>query len=131
MKSIYVTLAPNEIAEYIECRGEAKNIIVHILRNWKLDQPAYEDILDEIPGYVIKQYLNGENNGNAEDAHKQMREKITEKIREIEEDDIMQQPKALVQINAPVALMQCTRTGQIQGLKLALKLLEEYETTNE
>ena len=131
MKSIYVTLAPNEIAEYIECRGEAKNIIVHILRNWKLQQPAYEDILDEIPVNVIKQYLNAENNGNAEDAHKQMREKITEKVREIEEDDIMQQPKALVQINAPVALMQCTRTGQIQGLKLALKLLEEYETTNE
>ena len=131
MKSIYVTLAPNEIAEYIECRGEAKDIIVHILRKWILQQPAYEDILDEIPAYAIKQYLNAENNGNAEDAHKQMREKITEKIREIEEDDIMQQPKALVQINAPVALMQCTRTGQIQGLKLALKLLEEYETTNE
>lgn len=131
MKSIYVTLAPNEIAEYIECRGEAKDIIVHILRKWILQQPAYEDILDEIPAYVIKQYLSGENNGNAEDAHKQMREKITEKVREIEEDDIMQQPKALVQINAPVALMQCTRTGQIQGLKLALKLLEEYETTNE
>lgn len=54
-------------------------------------------------------------------------ERIEEKIREIEEDDIMQQPKALVQINAPVALMQCTRTGQIQGLKLALKLLEEEE----
>lgn len=60
-----------------------------------------------------------------------LRERIEEKIREIEEDDIMQQPKALVQINAPVALMQCTRTGQIQGLKLALKLLEEHETTNE
>lgn len=49
----------------------------------------------------------------------------------IGQDDIMQQPKALVDINAPVALMQCTREGQIQGLKLALKLLEEYETTNE
>ena len=60
-----------------------------------------------------------------------LREKILEEIRKIEEDDIMQQPKALVDINAPVALMQCTREGQIQGLKLALKLLEEYETTNE
>lgn len=56
-----------------------------------------------------------------------LREKIEEQIKKIEEDDIMQQPKALVQINAPVALMQCTRTGQIQGLKLALKLLEEEE----
>lgn len=60
-----------------------------------------------------------------------LRERIEEKIREIEEDDIMQQPKALVQINAPMALIQCTMTGKIQGLKLALKLLEEYETTNE
>lgn len=60
-----------------------------------------------------------------------LRERIEEKIGEIEEDDIMQQPKALVQINAPMALIQCTHEGQIQGLKLALKLLEEHETTNE
>lgn len=60
-----------------------------------------------------------------------LRDKIEEEIMRIEQDDIMQQPKALVDINAPVALMQCTREGQIQGLKLALKLLEEYKTTNE
>ena len=60
-----------------------------------------------------------------------LRDKIEEEIMRIGQDDIMQQPKALVDINAPVALMQCTREGQIQGLKLALKLLEEYETTNE
>lgn len=59
-----------------------------------------------------------------------LRERIEEKIREIEEDDIMQQPKALVQINAPVALMQCTRTGRIQGLKLVLELLNEEENSN-
>lgn len=56
-----------------------------------------------------------------------VREKILEEIRKIEEDDIMQQPKALVQINAPMALIQCTHEGQIQGLKIALKLLEEEE----
>lgn len=60
-----------------------------------------------------------------------LREKILKKIREIEEDDIMQQPKALVQINAPMALIQCDMIGRIEGLKLALKLLEECETTNE
>lgn len=60
-----------------------------------------------------------------------LRDKILKEIRKIEEDDIMQQPKALVQINAPMALIQCTLEGQIQGLKLALKLLEEDETTNE
>ena len=46
MKNIYINLSPYEVSRYIECRGEAKNIIVHILRNWKLQQPAYEDILD-------------------------------------------------------------------------------------
>lgn len=60
-----------------------------------------------------------------------LRERIEEKIREIEEDDIMQQPKALVQINAPMALIQCDMIGRIEGLKLALKLLDECETTNE
>lgn len=127
MKNIYINLSPYEVSRYIECQGEAKNIIVHILRNWKLQQPAYEDILDEIPGYVIKQYLSGENNGNAEDALKQMREKITEKIREIKEDDIMQQPKSLVDIIAPMALMQCTREGQIQALHFVLELLDDEE----
>lgn len=56
-----------------------------------------------------------------------LREKIAEEIQKIEEDDIMQQPPALVDVNAPMALVQCTRTGRIQGLKLALKLLEEEE----
>lgn len=59
-----------------------------------------------------------------------VREKILEEIRKIEEDDIMQQPPALVDVNAPVALMQCTRTGRIQGLKLALKLLDKEENDN-
>lgn len=135
MKSIYVALLTYEIAEYIECRGEAKDIIVHILRKWILQQPAYEDILDEIPGYVIKQYLSGENNGNAEDAHKQtgattLRDRIEEEIRLIEQDPIMQQPKARIDINAPVALMQCTREGQIQALELVLRLLDKEENDN-
>lgn len=60
-----------------------------------------------------------------------LRERIEEKIREIEEDDIMQQPRALIDVNAPMALIQCEMIGRIEGLKLALKLLEEYETTNE
>lgn len=127
MKNIYINLSPYEVSRYIECRGEAKSIIVHILRNWKLQQPAYEDILDEIPGHSIKEYLSGENNGNAEDAHKQMREKIEEEIMRIAQDAIMQQPKALVDINAPVALMQCTREGRIQGLKRALELITEED----
>lgn len=52
-----------------------------------------------------------------------VREKILEEIRKIEEDDIMQQPPALVDVNAPIALIQCDMIGRIDGLKLALKLL--------
>lgn len=136
MKNIYVALLPYEIAEYIECRGEAKDIIVHILRKWILQQPAYEDILDEIPGNVIKHYMSGRiNNGNAKDAHKQtgattLRDRIEEEIRHIEQDPIMQQPKARIDINAPVALMQCTREGQIQALELVLRLLDKEENDN-
>ena len=56
-----------------------------------------------------------------------LREKIEEQIKKIEQDPIMQQEKALVDINAPVALMQCTREGQIQALKYVLKLLDKGE----
>lgn len=123
-----MNMEPYELAENVTDGEEAVYICAEILRRqWILSQPEYAQILDKIPGYVIKQYLSGENNGSAEDAHKQMREKITEEIRKIEEDDIMQQPPALVDVNAPVALMQCTRTGRIQGLKLAMKLLDEEE----
>lgn len=57
-----------------------------------------------------------------------LRERIEEEIRHIEQHPIMQQPKALVDINAPVALMQCTREGQIQALKFVLKLLDKEES---
>lgn len=56
-----------------------------------------------------------------------LREKIAEEICKIKEDDIMQQPTALVDVNAPVALMQCTMTGRIEGLRIALQLLDEEE----
>lgn len=56
-----------------------------------------------------------------------LREKIEEQITKIGQDPIMQQEKALVDINAPVALMQCTREGQIQALKFVLKLLDKGE----
>ena len=59
-----------------------------------------------------------------------LRERIEEEIRHIEQDPIMQQEKALVDINAPVALMQCTREGRIQALKFVLKLLDKGENSN-
>lgn len=60
----------------------------------------------------------------------ELREKILEEIRKIEEDDIMQQPTAPIDVNAPLALMQCTLDGQIQALKLVLKLLDKEENNN-
>lgn len=59
-----------------------------------------------------------------------LREKILEEIRKIEEDDIMQQPTAPIDVNAPLALMQCTLDGQIQALKLVLKLIDKEENNN-
>mgnify|MGYP000372920393 CR=1 FL=1 len=60
----------------------------------------------------------------------ELREKILEEIRKIEEDDIMQQPTATIDVNAPLALMQCTLDGQIQALKLVLKLIDKEENNN-
>lgn len=56
-----------------------------------------------------------------------LRERIEEEIWHIEQDPIMQQPKARVDINAPVALMQCTREGMIAGLLLVLEFLDDEE----
>lgn len=56
-----------------------------------------------------------------------LRERIEEEIRHIEQDPIMQKPKARIDINAPVALMQCTREGQMQALELVLRLLDKEE----
>lgn len=138
MKNIYINLSPYEVSRYIECRGEAKDIIVHILRKWILQQPAYEDILDEIPGYVIKQYLSGENNGNAEDAHKQtevktLRERIIEELKVLKADPLMQKaPIAieLVEDNYPEVVDYLSTEGMIAGLLLVLELLDEKENNN-
>lgn len=59
-----------------------------------------------------------------------LRDRIEEEIRHIEQDPIMQQPKAHIDINAPVALMQCTREGQMQALELVLRLLDKEENSN-
>lgn len=56
-----------------------------------------------------------------------LRERIEEEIRLIEQDPIMRLPKALVRINAHVALMQRTREGQMQALELVLRLLDKEE----
>ena len=131
MKNIYISLSPYEVSPYIECRGEAKSIIVHILRNWKLQQPAYEDILDEVPGYVIKQYLSGENNGNAKDAHKQtLREKIIEEVKEIKSEPLMQKAPAaieLVEDNYPEVVDYLSTEGMIAGFLRVLELITEED----
>ena len=138
MRNIQITLSPYEVNRYIQFRGEAKSIIVHILRNWKLDQPAYEDILDEIPGYAIKQYLNAENNGNAEDAHKQtevktLRERLIEELKVLKADPLMQKaPTAieLVEDNYPEVVDYLSAEGMIAGLLLVLELLDKEENNN-
>lgn len=52
-------MEPYELAENVSNEGEAVNICAEILRRWSLSQTEYEQILDEIPDFAIKQYLRG------------------------------------------------------------------------
>lgn len=48
---------PRELAENIANEEEAICVCAEILRQWRLTQPEYARILDEIPDFVLKQYL--------------------------------------------------------------------------
>ncbi len=54
---IYTTIEPPELAENIANEEEAICVCAEILRQWRLTQPEYARILDEIPDFVLKQYL--------------------------------------------------------------------------
>ena len=54
---------------------------------------------------------------------REARRKIKARIKEFASDSRLKEP-ALVDINAPLALIQCSIGGQLQGLRLALKALE-------
>ena len=48
---------PRELAENVANEEEAICVCAEILRQWRLTQPEYARILDEIPDFVLKQYL--------------------------------------------------------------------------
>ena len=50
-------MVPYELAENIVDDREASHICTEILHQWYLPQKMYEEILEEIPEYAIKQYL--------------------------------------------------------------------------
>lgn len=51
-------MEPYELAENIVDDREATSICAEILRQWNhLPQKMYEEVLEEIPEYAIKQYL--------------------------------------------------------------------------
>lgn len=50
-------MEPHELAENIANEEEAICVCAEILRQWRLTQPEYARILDEIPDFVLKQYL--------------------------------------------------------------------------
>ena len=54
---ILYTMEPHELAENIANEEEAICVCAEILRQWRLTQPEYARILDEIPDFVLKQYL--------------------------------------------------------------------------
>ena len=52
-----MNIEPFELAENIVDDREAGDICAEILHQWNLPQKMYEQVLDEIPDYAIKQYL--------------------------------------------------------------------------
>lgn len=50
-------MEPYELACDLACEQEAIAICGEILHLWNLPQKGYEEILEEIPEYAIKQYL--------------------------------------------------------------------------
>lgn len=54
---IITDMDPRELAENIANEEEAICVCAEILRQWRLTQPEYARILDEIPDFVLKQYL--------------------------------------------------------------------------
>lgn len=54
---ILTYMEPHELAENVANETEAVSICAEILRQWRLTQPEYAQILDEIPDTVLKQYL--------------------------------------------------------------------------
>ena len=54
---IYTTIEPYELAIDITYEQEAIAICAEILKRWNLPQKGYEEVLEEIPEYAIKQYL--------------------------------------------------------------------------
>lgn len=54
---IYTTIEPYELAGDITYEQEAIDICAEILKIWEFSQKGYEEILEEIPEYAIKQYM--------------------------------------------------------------------------
>lgn len=75
---IYTTMEPYELAENIVDDREACCICTEILRQWNhLPQKMYEEVLEEIPEYAIKQYQRKKS--REKKAH---RESLSEKLKE-------------------------------------------------
>lgn len=54
---IYTTIEPYELAGDITYEQEAIEICAEILKRWEFSQKGYEEVLEEIPEYALKQYL--------------------------------------------------------------------------
>lgn len=70
---IYTTIEPYELAGDLTYEQEAIEICAEILKRWNLSQKGYEEVLEEIPEYAIKQYLRKKS--REKKAH---RERLTE-----------------------------------------------------
>lgn len=74
---ILTTMEPHELAGDITYEQEAIAICAEILKRWNFAQKGYEEVLEEIPEYVIRQYLRKKS--REKKAH---RESLSEKLKE-------------------------------------------------
>lgn len=74
---IYTSIEPYELAGDLTYEQEAIEICAEILKRWNLPQKGYEEVLEEIPEYAIKQYLRKKS--REKKAH---RESLSEKLKE-------------------------------------------------
>lgn len=144
-------MEPHELAENIANEEEAICVCAEILRQWRLTQPEYARILDEIPDFVIKEYLREmrqmekdhcetlsdflkEQKAKSKQTEAMtLRERIIEELKAMKADPLMQKAPAsieLIEDNYPEVVDYLSTEGIIAGLLLVLDLLDEKENNN-
>lgn len=88
-----------------------------------LDKMTLEELLDlmiDTPHKTIRSMVRNE----ILRREKKFRKSVEEALKEIEEDERLGYPTATVDVNAPLALIQCGLNAQVRALKYVLMCLD-------